>query len=225
MTQWGKCAVALVAVSMLHVCSAELVARPAPSSNWRPEKTEGLDSKVYDSLQLLNEMQSVYIGRSEVQGVGLFASRTFEQGETVMRFTYGPDPSDVMHWVPFEVVEAHLSKEQAAKVRIFWAHNETHTFVPYAPMMVDALQSTFFVHYLNHAHKGEGANIAYEMPDGSYRALRRVTAGEELLIDYRYVSVRSYMRSHVFPLSLTLFPSQELLPRMLQTRHQNLREK
>eukprot|EP00754_Rhynchopus_humris_P038242 Rhum_TRINITY_DN20899_c0_g1::Rhum_TRINITY_DN20899_c0_g1_i1::g.172515::m.172515 len=189
MTQWAKCVVALLAVSMLHVCSAEVVARPTPSTNWRPEKTEGLDSKVYDSLQLLNEMQSVYIGRSEVQGVGLFSSRTFEKGETVMRFTYGPNPSDVMHWVPFEVVEAHLSKEQAAKVRIFWAHNETHTFVPFAPMLPDALQNTFFVHYLNHAHD---ANIAYEMPDGSYRALRRVLAGEELLIDYRHYCPECY---------------------------------
>lgn len=118
----------------------------------------------------------VRIGRSPIQGVGVFAAQDIAAGETVSRFIEGFDQT---------FAPAVLEGDEFPEVpREFVDH---HTYLNkgrlYMPGDLDI--------YTNHSFT---PNVGYRDEDGSFYALRAIKAGEEITNDYRQFS--EYSRAH-----------------------------
>ena len=146
---------------------------------WVPERDGRTTDEEWDVVRQLHEAHAIYIGRSEIHGVGLLAARGFAKGEAVFKFLY--DPNERMQWVRMDVLAQYFTPAHKALLHNFWARNETHLYAP--AFMTNPAQITSWVHYLNHH---AAPNIAYDHPTGCYYALKNIAVQEEILIDYRY---------------------------------------
>jgi hypothetical protein len=123
----------------------------------------------------------VRIGRSLIQGVGVFAAQDIPAGMTVSRFIDGFDQT----FDPVSLTDDTFPPV----VREFVDH---HTYLNkgrlYMPGDLDI--------YTNHSF---APNVGYRDADGSFFALRDIREGEEITNDYREFS--EYSRAHADELS------------------------
>jgi SET domain-containing protein len=122
-------------------------------------------------LQVLQHHSKVILRPSAIEGIGVFALTAIRSGEK------GFFSSDTREWIPLlkSEVEA-LPAHSRYLVENFCLYDETHYYVPeYGFTQVD------LVIYLNHSDE---PNIRSINDGEDFEALRDITAGEELLIDY-----------------------------------------
>ena len=129
-----------------------------------------LDKKA-NLLQQLQHQSKVILRPSAIEGIGVFALTSIQQGER------GFFSSDTREWIPLtkEEVEA-LPSHSRYLVENFCLFDDTHYYVPeYGFTQVD------LVIYLNHS---DAPNIRSINDGEDFEALRDIVAGEELVIDY-----------------------------------------
>ncbi|CAN5860130.1 hypothetical protein BH11BAC4_BH11BAC4_26490 [soil metagenome] len=123
---------------------------------------------------LINELMHntfVMLKPSPVQGIGVFAIAAISKGQ---RQIFSNDTSEWLA-IPKKEIET-LPKHSKAVVENFCLYDEENYFVPeYGFKMVD------LVIFLNH---DANPNIASINDGEDFIALRDISAGEELLIDY-----------------------------------------
>ena len=113
----------------------------------------------------------VMLKPSSVDGVGVFAITDIPKGQ---RNIFSSDTSE---WIPVSKQEVFaLPAHSKALVENYCLYDEDHYFIPsYGFKMAD------LVIFLNHADK---ANIASINEGEDFVALRDISAGEELFVDY-----------------------------------------
>ena len=123
----------------------------------------------------------VRIGRSAIQGVGVFADEDIAAGTTVSQFVPGFDQTfdpSILETDQFPPV-----------VREFVEH---HTYLNDGRLWMPGDLDI----YTNHSFT---PSVGYRDEDGSFYALRAIKKGEEITNDYRQFS--EYSRTHAHELS------------------------
>ena len=123
---------------------------------------------------LLNELMNntfVMLKPSPVQGIGVFAIADISKGQ---RNIFSNDKSE---WIPVSKEEvASLPEHSRAVVENYCLYDAEHYFIPeYGFKMAD------LVIFLNHA---DNPNIISINDGENFEAIRDISAGEELFIDY-----------------------------------------
>ncbi|MBP9097624.1 MAG: SET domain-containing protein [Ferruginibacter sp.] len=127
-----------------------------------------------NKAELLNELMNntfVMLKPSPVQGIGVFAIADISKGQ---RNIFSNDKSE---WIPVSKAEvAVLPEHSRAVVENYCLYDEDNYFIPeYGFKMAD------LVIFLNHA---DNPNIISINDGENFEAIRDISAGEELFIDY-----------------------------------------
>ncbi|MBI5371538.1 MAG: SET domain-containing protein [Sphingobacteriales bacterium] len=122
-------------------------------------------------LKELSEETFITLKPSTVHGIGVFALRDIPRGcRTIFSRNTG-------EWIPVPVTDIEqLPAHSRNLVETYCLYDETHYYVPdYGFKIMD------LVNYLNHS---SSPNVVSVNDGLFFEALRDISAGEELLVDY-----------------------------------------